>query len=70
MQPDSLNQRLCEITTWWTLVLDAAQGTDGKGSAREELMKLYGGAVYRYLRRVVRDPNLADDLGQEFAAIS
>lgn len=67
MQPERYNRRLCQITTWWTLVLDAAKGPEGKGSAREELMKLYGGAVYRYLLRLVRDPSVADDLGQEFA---
>jgi RNA polymerase sigma-70 factor (ECF subfamily) len=43
----------------------------GKASAvmraQQELMRRYCGAIYRYLLASVHDPNVADDLAQEFA---
>jgi RNA polymerase sigma-70 factor (ECF subfamily) len=67
MEPQTLHQRLSQISTLWSLVLQATQGPEAATSAQEQLLKRYGGAVYRYLLAVVRDPNLADDLAQEFA---
>lgn len=67
MDHRGLNQHLSQINTLWSLVLEAAQGPGARTSAQEELMKRYGGAVYRYLLAVVRDVHVADDLAQEFA---
>ncbi len=68
MQPHDPNHRLSQITTLWSMVLQANPGPEqAVPAAQEELMRRYGGAVYRYLLRVVRDPDVADDLAQEFA---
>ena len=64
---DESLSRLSGIDTLWTLVQEAKQGPDAAVCAQQDLLKRYGGAVYRYLVVVVKDPNLADDLGQEFA---
>ena len=59
---------LSQIETRWSLILKAHQGQgDSATTARSELMIRYAGAVHRYLLRVTRDPDLAGDLGQEFA---
>ncbi len=61
-------QRLSQIETAWTMVFDAHQGEgDVVGSAQKQLLRRYGGAVYNYLERVLRDPDAAQELSQEFA---
>jgi RNA polymerase sigma factor (sigma-70 family) len=40
---------------------------DAATAAQQQIVRRYGGAVYRYLRAAVRDPVAADDLAQEFA---
>jgi RNA polymerase sigma-70 factor (ECF subfamily) len=50
------------------MLLQAHAGPPGEaGAAFQELLQRYGGAVYRYLLGAVRDPEVADDLAQEFA---
>ena len=68
MDEQTLQERLSVINTRWTL-LRQAHGASGDASAqaRAELMQRYSGAIYRYLLAGVRDPNVADDLSQEFA---
>jgi RNA polymerase sigma-70 factor (ECF subfamily) len=68
MDASQLNQRLSQINTRWSEIFQAHQGTgDAAASAQLALMKRYGGAIYRYLVASLRDPDLADDLAQEFA---
>jgi RNA polymerase sigma-70 factor (ECF subfamily) len=60
--------RLNSITTLWSLVCQAHEGTQNAAhSAQAELLERYGGAVRRYLGGAVRDPDGADELFQEFA---
>ncbi len=66
MDTVSLNQRLSQIQTLWTLVRRAHQGSD-VGAAQKQLLDRYGGAIRRYLLGALRDPDAADDLFQEFA---
>jgi RNA polymerase sigma-70 factor (ECF subfamily) len=64
MAREELELRLSQITTLWSMVFEAGAGAR---EAQERLLERYGGAVHRYLLGVVRDPDLADDLAQEFA---
>lgn len=60
--------RLSQIATLWTLVRNAHEGPQEEvRAAQQKLVERYGGAVRRYLQGVVRDPELADELFQEFA---
>lgn len=62
------NERLSGITTSWTLLRRAYDApTDDATAARHLLIERYGGAVRRYLAAVLRNPDEADDLSQEFA---
>jgi RNA polymerase sigma-70 factor (ECF subfamily) len=60
--------RLSQIATPWS-DLDQAHGTmlPSLDAARRRLLQHYSSAVYSYLIGAVRDPNVADDLFQEFA---
>jgi RNA polymerase sigma-70 factor (ECF subfamily) len=52
----------------WSLVQSAHQGAGEAATlARQRLLECYGGAVRRYLRRVLHDPDAADEVFQEFA---
>jgi RNA polymerase sigma-70 factor (ECF subfamily) len=65
---DHLDQRLSGISTAWTVLRAAhAESPASARAAQEELVRRYGGAVYRYLLRAVGDPAGAEDLTQEFA---
>jgi RNA polymerase sigma-70 factor (ECF subfamily) len=71
MDSPSLEQRLSQISTQWTLLF-AAHGEAGQThpsgqAARAQLAQRYCGAVYRYLLAAVRDPDVAADLSQDFA---
>ena len=67
MHSDELDQRLSRITTHWTGIIRAHQGTTTTAEkARAELLQCYAGAVYRYLLGAVRDADAAQDLSQEF----
>lgn len=62
------NQRLSQIVTLWSDVLDAKAGPGGAcRDAQARLMQRYGGAVHRYLLGATRDPDVAEELAQEFA---
>jgi len=68
MQPETPLDRIGTIATRWSL-LDRAHGGDEEvaQTARQQLLERYGGAVRRYLRKVMSDPDAADDVFQEFA---
>src|SRR5579859_6464605 len=60
--------RLNLIATLWTVVRQAhADAGDAARAAREALLTRYGGAISRYLLGVLRDPDAAEELAQEFA---
>jgi RNA polymerase sigma-70 factor (ECF subfamily) len=68
MQPKDLKERLSLIPTLWSLVYRAHQGpAEVANTARQQLLERYGGAVHRYLRKVLHDPNAAEEVFQEFA---
>jgi RNA polymerase sigma-70 factor (ECF subfamily) len=68
VQPENLSQRLSLIPTLWSLVRRAHQGPTGDvTSARQQLLERYGGAVHRYLRKLLHDADAADEVFQEFA---
>jgi RNA polymerase sigma-70 factor (ECF subfamily) len=63
-QPTRLNQ----IATLWSVVrLAHGDAGDAGRSAREALLTRYGGAISRYLLGVLRDPDAAEELSQDFA---
>jgi RNA polymerase sigma-70 factor (ECF subfamily) len=63
-----LPHRLSQIATRWSLVFEAHQDRqDSAARARAALVHRYRGAVYRYLLGAVRNPDVADDLSQDFA---
>jgi RNA polymerase sigma-70 factor (ECF subfamily) len=68
MTEGSRHDRLSGISTSWTVLRQAWAGAPQEAAAAQQLlMERYGGAVRRYLLRIVGDPHAADDLSQEFA---
>jgi DNA-directed RNA polymerase specialized sigma24 family protein len=68
MDPQDLDQRLSRIATEWTLVFKAHQGeVNAARAVLPRLLERYRGAAYRYLLGAVCDPDVADELAQEFA---
>jgi RNA polymerase sigma-70 factor (ECF subfamily) len=68
MQHEDLNQRLSGISTLWSVVCRAHQGSaEAANSARKQLFERYGGAIYRYLREILRNADAVDEVFQEFA---
>jgi RNA polymerase sigma-70 factor (ECF subfamily) len=68
MSQQSLNERLSQINTPWSMVLRAHARQQGNvAEAQQLLLQRYGGAIYRYLLGALRDPDAADDLNQDFA---
>ena len=60
--------KLTELLTQTTLLYQAQNGTPEQADAAKQLLMLrYSGAVHRYLLKVVRDPEAARDLNQEFS---
>jgi RNA polymerase sigma-70 factor (ECF subfamily) len=60
--------RFDNLNTLWTLVRRAhGELPDVAAEARHELLHRYRGAAYRYLLAIVRDPDTAEELSQEFA---
>ena len=60
--------RLSQIATPWEDLDQAHAGTlPALDAARRRLLLRYSPAVYSYLIGAVRDPDIADDLFQEFA---
>src|SRR5947208_2379599 len=65
---ESLANRLSQIATQWSMLQQAHVGQEEAARlAQEQLLQLYGGAVRRYLSACVRQPDVADELFQEFA---
>ena len=68
MQQENPSQRLSLIPTLWSLVYLAHHGPTGaQQSARRQLLDRCGDAVRRYLRKLLRDSDAADEVFQEFA---
>src|SRR5262245_53268672 len=68
MSESDFSSRLSRISTQWSVLFQAHQGQSEEiRTAQRELAQRYCGAVYRYLMGMVRDPDVADDLAQEFA---
>jgi RNA polymerase sigma-70 factor (ECF subfamily) len=68
MRPENLTDRLSLISTLWSLVSQAhGSPAEAANCARQQLLDRYGGAIRRYLRRVLRDPEAADEVFQDFA---
>jgi RNA polymerase sigma-70 factor (ECF subfamily) len=68
MQSENRDQHLSVIPTMWSLVYQAHNGTaETATAARQQLLERYGGAAHRYLCKVLRDPDAADEVSQEFA---
>ncbi|MCI0457713.1 MAG: hypothetical protein L0Z62_12145 [Gemmataceae bacterium] len=68
MPPENFNHRLSLIPTLWSLVYQAHYGpAEVANPARQQLLERYGGAVQRYLCKVLRDPDAAEEVFQEFA---
>jgi RNA polymerase sigma-70 factor (ECF subfamily) len=65
---DELHARLSSIESHWTLLFQAHQSNmDVRMEAQKQLLLRYYGAVYRYLLGTVRDPEVAEELTQDFA---
>jgi RNA polymerase sigma-70 factor (ECF subfamily) len=63
-----MQSRLSQIATRWSLLRDAhAVEPSRKQRAHAELFERYRGAAYRYLVAILRSPDAADDVFQEFA---
>src|SRR5438552_1019342 len=67
MAPQDDHDHLSQITTRWSLLLKANRPESADRSAQAELLVRYARPVFRYLRRLVGDPDAAQDLCQEFA---
>ena len=68
MGEDTPNQRLSVIATQWSLLQQAQGEAEAEArAARSQVLERYGGAVRRYLAGAVRDPEVADELFQDFA---
>src|SRR5437773_1589953 len=68
MDQDRVPMRLSQITTIWADLFQAHEGTPSEISpAQQRLLLRYTPAVHGYLRGATRDPDVADDLFQEFA---
>lgn len=60
--------RLSRISTRWSILLHARQSPGPTMvQAQAETVQRYCSAVYRYLLAIVRDPDVAEDLAQDFA---
>ena len=68
MKDDKADAHLSQMSTVWTMVYQASSGKpDQVGDAVSRLMMQYAGAVHRYLLKILRDPDIAAELDQEFA---
>ena len=60
--------RISRIETLWSVVRRAHDEDQAiSTNAQEKLLKIYGGAIQRYLLTALRDEAVAHDLYQEFA---
>jgi RNA polymerase sigma factor (sigma-70 family) len=68
MDEQTWDGRLSQIATQWSVIFQAHQRESAAVTeAQRLLMQRYAGPVYRYLLGIARDPDVADDLAQEFA---
>src|SRR5262245_20238077 len=67
MSDDDIRSKIEQITTSWSVIRDAHGTPDTARAAQELLMRQYGPAVRRYLRKVAGGEEAADELYQEFA---
>jgi RNA polymerase sigma-70 factor (ECF subfamily) len=68
MESENQNDRLSQIPTQWTVLLQAQQqGSASAASAAQQLMQRYRRPIYRYLLACVHQLDVADELFQEFA---
>jgi RNA polymerase sigma-70 factor (ECF subfamily) len=68
MSSDGSNNRLCNITTIWSMVLNShAAEPEVAQVAQQRLLQRYGGAIKRYLLKVLGDEEAADELCHELA---
>jgi RNA polymerase sigma-70 factor (ECF subfamily) len=69
VQTEHFSQRLSLIPTLWSLVHRAHHGpAEAANSARRQLLERYRESVSRYLRKLLHDPDAADEVFQEFAS--
>lgn len=60
-------QKLVEISTMWTTLQQATEGSaDTATPAQAVLVQRYYGAVYHYILGALRDPEAASELAQDF----
>jgi RNA polymerase sigma-70 factor (ECF subfamily) len=65
---DTPPDHLSRISTMWTAVRRAhGQDPDAANAAQNEIMDRYAATIYRYLLKVLRDEDAADEVFQEFA---
>jgi RNA polymerase sigma-70 factor (ECF subfamily) len=68
MKQEDLKRHLSQISTLWSVVLQAHQGPGEEAvQAQRLLLERYEGAIRRYLRRTVPASDAADELAQDFA---
>jgi RNA polymerase sigma-70 factor (ECF subfamily) len=68
VKDEQADAHLSQMSTVWTMVYQASSGKpDQVGDAVAKLMLQYAGAVHRYLLKILRDPEVAAELDQEFA---
>jgi DNA-directed RNA polymerase specialized sigma24 family protein len=59
---------LSQLTTRWSVIFQACHGPErADKAAQAQVLERYCAAIYRYVLRVLGDPDLADDACQEFA---
>lgn len=65
---DEPGKRLSDISTRWSVIFRAHQDNGAqKQAAQLALVERYCGAIYYYLLGAIREPNVVEDLCQEFA---
>lgn len=68
MEHVELDSRLSQLSTQWTMLFQARNGTPEEvDKALAMLMLRYSGAIHRYLFKAVGDPEVVEELDQEFA---
>lgn len=67
MNMDTQQERLSRLSTQWSQVFAAhTDSAESAQSSKSQLILRYTRPVYRYLLAMVRDPDVAEDLSQEF----
>src|SRR5262249_42059610 len=60
-------RHLSQIDTLWSVIDAANDGTESARAAQTAILVRYRPAVYRYLRACLGDPDLAEDVWQDFS---